>query len=169
MLAPETLLQNRYRVVRLLGRGGMGAVYEATDQRFNNRVALKEARVAEPELAGAFEREARLLRTLRHRSLPVVIDYFSDGDEWYLVMDYVEGEDLGERLKRNGGPFPPAEVLAWGDQLLDVLEYLHSHEPPVVHRDVKPQNLKVTPAGTVVLLDFGLSKGVEGMISQAHA
>jgi hypothetical protein len=159
MLAEGTVLQNRYRVERLLGRGGMGAVYEAYDERFGNRVALKQAEIVEPELGRAFEREARLLRTLRHRALPVVIDYFDEGGAWYLVMDYVEGEDLGARLKRAGGPLPLEEVLAWGDQVLGVLEYLHAHDPPVVHRDIKPQNLKLTPQGNVVLLDFGLSKG----------
>ena len=162
MLAEGIVLQNRYRVVRLLGRGGMGAVYEAVDERFNNRVALKQAAVVEQEFGRAFEQEARLLRTLRHRSLPVVIDYFHEDDAWYLVMDYVEGEDLGRRLKQAGGPLPVEEVLEWGDRLLEVLEYLHSHDPPIVHRDIKPQNLKVTPEGRVVLLDFGLSKGAAG-------
>jgi hypothetical protein len=162
MLDEGTILQNRYRVVRLLGRGGMGAVYEAVDERFNDRVALKQAAIVAPEMGRAFEREARLLRTLRHRSLPVVSDYFHEDDAWYLVMDYVEGEDLSRRLKLAGGALPVDEVLSWGDQLLEVLEYLHGHEPPIVHRDIKPQNLKLTPAGRVVLLDFGLSKGAAG-------
>src|SRR5215213_9441765 len=105
MLEPSTLLQNRYRVVRPLGQGGMGAVYEATDERFGKAVAIKEAFVSAEALKRAFEREARLLNDLRHPALPVVIDYFTEGNIWFLVMDYVPGEDLGEYLKRIGRPF----------------------------------------------------------------
>src|SRR5688572_6589175 len=172
MLERDMVLQKRYRVIRSLGRGGMGAVYEAFDEHFSENVALKEALVTDPKLAKAFEREARLLRTLRHSSLPGVIDYFSEGDSWYLVMDYVPGEDFAALAERRAAPFPIADVLGWGDQILDVLEYLHGHEPPIIHRDVKPQNLKLTPAGRIVLLDFGLSKGFKsesGALSGHHS
>jgi hypothetical protein len=167
MLEPNVVLQGRYRIVRSLGRGGMGAVYEAIDERFRGRVALKEALVTEPELARAFEREARLLRTLKHRALPGVIDYFREGASWFLVMDFIQGEDLAALAVRRGGPFPVADVLDWGDQILEVLEFLHGHRPPIVHRDVKPQNLKLTGDGRVVLLDFGLSKGLQTDTSTA--
>jgi serine/threonine protein kinase len=160
MLEPATLLQNRYRVVRPLGQGGMGAVYEATDERFGKTVAIKEAFLGADSLRRAFEREARLLNDLRHPALPVVIDYFAEGNIWFLVMDYVPGEDLGAYLKRMGKPFAPADVVRWADQVLDALEYLHGHEPPIIHRDIKPQNIKLTPRGDVKLLDFGLAKGV---------
>jgi serine/threonine protein kinase len=162
----ERILQGRYQVERQLGAGGMGAVYRAVDLRFRNVVAVKESLCAGAELAKAFEREARLLRGLRHRRLPGVIDYFEDGGRWYLVMDYVPGEDMWEMMQRRRQPFPVADVLAWADQLLDLLEYLHGHAPPIVHRDVKPQNLKLTPAGDVMLLDFGLSKGLESETSR---
>lgn len=159
MLTPDTLLQNRYRVGRPLGQGGMGAVYEATDERFGRTVAIKQAFFSAAALRRAFEREARLLNDLRHPALPVVIDYFAEGNDWFLVMDYVAGEDLGARLVRLGKPFEVEEVLRWSDQVLDALEYLHAQDPPVVHRDIKPQNLKLTPRGEVKLLDFGLAKG----------
>lgn len=169
MFAPNKLLQGRYRIVRILGSGGMGTVYEAADERFGNRVALKQALLLDPELAGAFEREARLLRTLRHPALPGVIDYFAEERWWFLVMDYVAGEDFSTLALRANGPLPVASVLAWGDQLLDVLGFLHDHTPPIVHRDVKPQNLKLTPEGRIVLLDFGLAKGAVGDMATTSA
>jgi serine/threonine protein kinase len=145
----------------------MGAVYEATDHRFNRTVAIKQAFFSADALRRAFEREARLLNDLRHPALPVVIDYFAERDGWFLVMDYVPGDDLGSRLQRQGRPFAPEEVVRWADQVLDALEYLHGHEPPVIHRDIKPQNLKLTPRGDVKLLDFGLAKGTAAE-SQGH-
>src|SRR5947209_15652206 len=158
MLAPGTVLQNRYRVERQIGEGGMGAVYVATDERFGSTVALKETFFEDPGLRKAFEREARLLNHLRHPALPRVSDHFTEGPGQFLVMEYIAGEDLSEMLKERGGGFPVSQVLAWADQLLDALEYLHTQRPPVIHRDIKPQNLKLTPRGEVILLDFGLSK-----------
>ena len=169
MLTPNTLLQNRYLIVRRLGEGGMGAVYEATDQRFDSTVAIKEMLVSAPELQKAFEREARLLNTLRHAALPVVMDYFAERDGHFLVMQYIPGEDLARLLAQRGGPFPVEQVLVWADQLLGALEYLHSRTPPIIHRDIKPQNLKLTPDGDVVLLDFGLAKGSAGQMTLATA
>ena len=98
MLAPNTLLQNRYLIVRQLGQGGMGAVYEATDQRFGSTVALKQTLVRDEQLKKAFEREARLLNRLRHPALPVVIDYFAETEGEFLVMDYIPGEDMAGML-----------------------------------------------------------------------
>ncbi len=126
MLTPSTILQNRYRVVRQLGQGGMGTVYEAEDQRFGKSVALKETLFVEQWLRKQFEREARLLNELRHPVLPQVSDHFSEGGGQFLVMDFVPGQDLGEMLQRNGGAFPLNDVLMWANQLLDALEYLHS-------------------------------------------
>ncbi len=158
MLTPGTVLQDRYRIAGTLGQGGMGAVYEATDLRFGSTVALKETLVNGDDLRKAFEREAKLLNKLRHAALPVVFDYFAEGQGEFLVMQHIPGDDLAELLAGNGGPFAPEVVLRWGDQLLDALEYLHTQEPPVIHRDIKPQNMKLTPRGEVILLDFGLSK-----------
>ncbi|MBV8855940.1 MAG: serine/threonine protein kinase [Acidobacteria bacterium] len=160
MIEPGTLLQNRYRVTRQIGRGGMGAVYVATDERFNSTVAVKQTFFFDdPSMRKAFEREAVLLNHLKHPALPRVSDHFVEEEGQFLVMEYVEGNDLGELLKARVGWFPVAEVLAWADELLDALEYLHAQEPPVVHRDIKPQNIKRTKQGRMVLLDFGLAKG----------
>lgn len=160
MLAPDTTLQGRYRVVRQLGRGGMGTVYEAKALRLNATVALKETHFTEERLRKQFEREAQLLANLRHPALPRVIDHFDESDGLYLVMDFVEGDDLWEMLKKRGAPFPTADVLKWAVQLLDALEYLHTQRPPVIHRDIKPQNLKLADGGRLMLLDFGLAKGL---------
>jgi serine/threonine protein kinase len=162
MLKPNALLQNRYRVLRLIGRGGMGAVYKAIDTRLQCTVALKEILLFEPHLRQAFEQEAKLLARLRHSALPKVSDHFREGDGQFLVMEYIPGDDLAALLTRNGGKFPAADVLdwvlRWGDQLLDALDYLHNQSPPVFHRDIKPQNLKLNSRGDIVLLDFGLAK-----------
>jgi len=163
MMEPNSVLQSRYLIVRKLAQGGMGAVYQATDQRFGSTVALKQMLVSGEHLRKAFEREARLLNGLRHRALPVVSDYFSEGDGVFLIMQFIPGEDLMARLEENNGPFAYSQVMTWADQLLDALDYLHTHEPPVIHRDIKPQNLKLTPRGEVILLDFGLAKGSTGL------
>ena len=159
MLARDTLLQNRYRVVRLLAEGGMGAVYEAVDERLGNVVALKKTFFSDEQMRNAFEREARLLARLRHAALPVVSDHFTEDDGQFLIMQFIPGDDLEEMLTRRGEPFPVEEVLGWADQLLDALDYLHAQQPPIIHRDIKPQNLKLTERGQIVLLDFGLAKG----------
>ena len=159
MIETGTLLQNRYRVNRQVGQGGMGAVYVATDERFQSTVAIKRTFFDDPALKKAFEREAHLLNRLRHPALPKVSDHFEEGDSQFLVMEYIEGEDFAELLRRRNAAFPLADVLAWADELLDALGYLHAQEPAVVHRDIKPQNMKLTPEGRVVLLDFGLAKG----------
>jgi serine/threonine protein kinase len=166
MPAPDTVLQGRYRIIRQLGRGGMGAVYEAMDERLSRTVALKETLAESLELKRAFEREARLLANLRHPVLPKVIDHFTEDDGQFLVMEFIPGSDLGELLTRRARPFAPAEVIAWADDLLDALDYLHTHEPPVIHRDIKPSNLKLTAQGKIVLLDFGLAKGFAGQMTR---
>lgn len=160
MLTPNTTLQGRYRVVRQLGRGGMGTVYEAKALRLNATVALKETHFEDERLRKQFEREAQLLANLRHPALPRVIDHFDESDGLYLVMDFVEGDDLWEMLKKRVEPFPVADVLKWAGQLLDALQYLHTQSPPVIHRDIKPQNLKLAEDGRLILLDFGLAKGM---------
>src|SRR5438270_80117 len=160
MLVPGTLLQNRYRVIRSLSKGGMGAVYLVKHVRLEKEFALKEAFFSnDSTLRRAFEREAQLLANLDHPALPKVTDHFTDSDTQYLLMEYIPGEDLASQLRLRAAPFPFVEVLGWADQLLDALEYLHTHNPPIIHRDIKPQNLKLNPKGKIVLLDFGLAKG----------
>ena len=168
MLAPETILQGRYRIVRQLGQGGMGAVYEAVDQRLDTTVALKETLFADERLRKQFEREARLLARLHHPALPRVSDHFSEGDGQFLVMQFIPGDDLSEMMTHKRGPFPADQVLTWADQLLDALDYLHTQDPQIIHRDIKPQNLKLTSRGQIILLDFGLAKGQAGDISRIN-
>ena len=153
------MIQNRYLVVQMIGKGGMGEVYLAVDQRLGSAVALKRTMFKEnPELGAAFEREAKILGRLRHPVLTKVIDHFVEGNDQYLVMEHISGDDLGKRLESAGKPFPLSWVMFWADQMLDALNYLHSHEPPIIHRDIKPENLKLTDDNHIVLLDFGLSK-----------
>jgi serine/threonine protein kinase len=166
VLTPETILQGRYRIIRQLGQGGMGAVYEAIDQRLDTTVALKETLFTEERLRKQFEREARLLARLHHPALPRVSDHFSEGDGQFLVMQFIPGDDLSEMMTRKRSPFPANQVLTWADQLLDALDYLHTQDPQIVHRDIKPQNLKLTSRGQIILLDFGLAKGQAGEISR---
>lgn len=166
MLTPETVLQGRYRIVRPLGQGGMGTVYEAIDERLDSTVALKETLFADERLRKQFEREARLLARMHHQALPRVSDHFSEGDGQFLIMQFIPGDDLAEKSAQRRSPFPAAEVITWADQLLDALDYLHTHEPPIVHRDIKPQNLKLTLRGQIILLDFGLAKGQASEISR---
>ena len=157
-LVPGTELQNRYRVVRQLGKGGMGAVYEAIDLRLDATVAIKEAFSTDLRLRKQFEHEARLLAQLHHPALPRVMDYFSEGERVFLVMQFIAGEDLAEIVARQPGPLPRNTVIAWADQLLDALIYLHTRARQIIHRDIKPHNLKLTADGRIALLDFGLAK-----------
>src|SRR6266536_6191695 len=129
MLLPDTVLQGRYRIIRQLGQGGMGAVYEAVDERLDTIVALKETLFADEKLRKQFEREARLLARLHHQALPRVSDHFMEGDGQFLVMQYIAGDDLAEMMTRRNGPFPQEEALRWADQLCDALDYLHTQDP----------------------------------------
>jgi WD40 repeat protein len=162
MLNKGHVLQGRYRIVSLLGQGGMGAVYRAWDTRLNIPVALKEM-TPQPgldtgtlsALRRQFEQEAQVLARLNHAHLVGVSDFFEEGGNAYLVMDFVQGESLAERIEREGA-LSEAEVLAWADQLLDALDYCHGQG--VIHRDIKPQNVIVRPDGRAMLVDFGLVK-----------
>jgi serine/threonine protein kinase len=172
ILEPGTTLRRRYEILELVGQGGMGAVYKAADRRLEGRVcAIKEvlpnladSALTEEELeqmSEQFRIEASILSRLDHPNLPKVSDYFSTSGREYLVMDFVEGRDLHEIVReqqKSGELLSEQQVLGWASQLLDALEYLHEQEPQVVHRDVKPSNIKVTPRGVVKLVDFGLVK-----------
>jgi serine/threonine protein kinase len=168
-LSPGTILRERYKIIEMVGRGGMGATYRAQDLRLEGRFcAVKEA-LPDPDASPEelrqsreqFYQEASTLARLDHPNLPKVSDYFSDNDRDYLVMDFVPGQDLKELLSstlREGHPLQERQVLTWADQLCDALHYMHTQDPPVLHRDIKPSNIKVTPAGNVKLVDFGLVK-----------
>src|SRR5260370_10584044 len=168
MLSPNTILRDRYRIIHQLGHGGMGAVYQAMDENLSCVVAVKETFATTDEQRRAFRREAELLANLSHPTLPKVMDHFTEGEGQFLVMQFVPGHDLAELLELREQPFAVAKVLDWADQLLDGLEELHSFNPPIIHRDIKPANLKVTPRGRILLLDFGLAKGVGGQMSTAN-
>ncbi|MEP6900392.1 MAG: protein kinase [Actinomycetota bacterium] len=171
MLEKNTILQDRYQIIRQLGHGGMGTVYEAKDaKRFGKLVALKEILfdlkvTSNPKeqkvVRRAFEREAKILTQLEHEAFPQVIDYFVEDDRQFLVMELIQGKDLGELLKKRKTPFELEDILKWADQLLDALDYLHTLAPPTIHRDIKPQNLKLNSRGKIKLLDFGIAKGID--------
>ena len=159
MIETGTVLQQRYRIDKQIGQGGMGAVYVATDERFGSTVAIKETLFMDDSFRKAIEREARLLNSLKHSALPRVSDHFEENNGQFLVMEFIPGEDVAAMLEGSAGPFPVDRVLKWADELLDALDYLHNQDMPVIHRDIKPQNLKVNSRGEIILLDFGLAKG----------
>jgi WD40 repeat protein len=171
-LAVSQVLQNRYRIVSLLGRGGMGAVYRAWDTRLDVPVALKEM-TAQPgldshtldQLRQQFRQEATILARMDHPHLVRVTDFFEESGSVYLVMDFVEGESLADQIEREGS-LPEQQVVAWAVQLLDALEYCHGRQ--VIHRDIKPQNIIICPDGHVELVDFGLVKLWDPNDPQTH-
>lgn len=165
-LSPGQVLNNRYRIVSLLGQGGFGAVYRAWDINLERPRALKENLDTSPEAQRQFKREAQILSDLTHPNLPKVIDYFIiQGQGQYLVMEFVEGQDLEAMLEGAGGPLPEEQVLPWIVGVCQALSYLHAQNPPVIHRDVKPANIKVTPGGKAMLVDFGISKVYDPRLS----
>jgi peptide/nickel transport system substrate-binding protein len=158
-LGQGQVLNNRYRIVRLIGQGGFGAVYRAWDTSLKLPVAVKENLDTSQEAQRQFEREASLMAGLRHPNLPRVTDHFLiPGQGQYLVMDFIEGHDLETMLVQQGRPFTEAEVRPWIEQVCSALSYLHSRTPPIIHRDIKPQNIIITTAGQAMLVDFGISK-----------
>ncbi len=170
-LTTDQVLQGNYRIIGSLGHGGMGAVYLAEHTRLSGRrFAIKEnipESNADPqtlaELRNQFYVEAKTLAALDHPNLPKVSDFFTQGNNEYLVMDFVEGETLQQVFDRHiqqfRAPLPEQSVLDWADQVLDALTYLHGQRPsPIVHRDIKPSNIILTPTGVVKLVDFGLVK-----------
>lgn len=161
------ILTHRYRIEKLLGCGGFGAVYLAVDNRFQQRqVAVKENH--DSSVLNAFLREAELLANLHHPNLPRVSDFFQEQPltipqpRPYMVMDYIPGEELWERVQRQG-KLSEAEVLDLLKSIFDALEHLHSLQPPIFHRDIKPQNIRITPDGRTFLVDFGIAKVGSGM------
>ncbi len=157
-LQPGAILNNRYRIVKLLAQGGFGTLYRAWDTTLGRPCAIKENQDAAPEIQRQFLREAKILANLNHPNLPRVTDYFIQNQDQYLVMDYVEGQDLQEMLDQRGSPLSEDQVLPWIKQVCDALSYLHSQKPPIIHRDIKPANIKITPAGQAMLVDFGIAK-----------
>lgn len=159
MISTGHILANRYRIVKLLGQGGFGAVYRAWDISLSHPCAIKENLETSSVAQRQFAREAQILANLSHPNLPHVTDHFVIlGQVQYLVMDFIEGENLQEILDRLGGPLPEDQAIFWIKQVCDALTYLHSQNPPVIHRDLKPANIKIDPTGKAVLVDFGIAK-----------
>ncbi len=165
-LPEPTLISGRYQLEERVGQGGMGAVYKALDTRFNNRpIAVKEMSRAGlsglqvQEAEEAFERESRILADLLHPNLPRIYDHFTENERSYLVMDFIEGQTLEDYVeKANGSPLPLEQILKWGEQLCDVLSYLHTHQPPIIFRDLKPSNVMMSESGHIYLIDFGIAR-----------
>lgn len=164
-LAPQSTLIQRYLIIKVAGRGGMSAIYEALDLPMNRRrVAIKEMSqenlddTERLEAMARFRQETHLLSALNHPNLPHIYDAFGAGGRSFLVMDYIEGKTLLRLLQEAGRPLPVAQVLAYALQLCAVLTYLHSQHPPVIFRDLKPTNVMITPEGHVYLIDFGIAR-----------
>ncbi|HEX8732391.1 MAG TPA: protein kinase [Ktedonobacterales bacterium] len=155
-----SIVRSRYRILGVVGRGGLGVVYRVADTLYssNNVYALKELSDQSPGARKQFALESRWLQELDHTSIPKVRESFEWDDRVYLVMDFVEGENLEQRLRRAGRPLPEEQALRWMLPICDALQYLHTRTPPLLHRDVKPANIIVTPSGHPVLVDFGIAK-----------
>jgi serine/threonine protein kinase len=165
-MPPGRMLHQRYRLLHTIGQGGMGAVYVAQDTQLGDRlIAVKEmsmSRLTPQELPHAVEQfrsEAHLLASLHHPNLPVIHEYFSENDRWYLVMSFIEGQNLQTALdSAPSKKLPLKDAIHIGIELCEVLDYLHSHVPQIIFRDLKPSNIMLTPKGHICLIDFGIAR-----------
>jgi serine/threonine protein kinase len=162
---PLFVLQNRYEVIDHLGQGGMGTVYVARDRRLGRRQCVVKKlrddffREEDKERAMAFfEREVLVLSNLQHANIVHIHDSFKEDGDCYLVMEYVEGENLHQMLNRRGEPFPEEQVLQWSSQIAEVLDYLHTNDPQIIYRDLKPSNIMIDTKDRVKLVDFGIAR-----------
>lgn len=161
MINIGTVIDDRYEILKEIGRGGMSIVYLAADDRLNKSVAVKDIRkdnkINNDVLLECLKAEADLMTALDHPNLPKIYDIIEGDNHIYVVMDYIEGESLKKKLDREG-KFSPEEVIEWSKQLSDVLDYLHTRRPlPIIYRDMKPHNIMLTPEGKIKLIDFGIS------------
>ena len=170
-LPANHILHERYRIVQEIGQGGFGSVYKAVDTHIAERmVAIKEMRQGGLntqqviEDTESFKQEAFMLARLKHPNLPSIYDYFTEANRWYVVMDFIDGETLEDYLARGGNgrapgvPLSPPEVLQIGIQLCNVLDYLHTRQPPIIFRDLKPTNIMRASGGQLFLIDFGIAR-----------
>jgi len=161
---PGTILNGRYKVVKVLGEGGMGKVYQALDISSGKKLAVKEMEErfsSQDERSRALEQfrgEAVMLMRLSHPHIPRVLDYFSSKSSHFMVMEFIEGSDLDRHLRQRGSPYPESTAIKWGIEICRVLYYLHIQKPPVIFRDIKPSNIILTPEGKLMLLDFGIAR-----------
>ncbi len=159
------VLRGRWQVVDYLGQGGMGTVYLARDLNLDNRKCVVKRlrddffRDEDKEKAQQFFlREAKVLSKLQHPNIVLVLDSFREDEEYYLVMEYVEGHNLQDMLREREEPFSEDQVLGWSKQICEVLHYLHAHDPPVIYRDLKPSNIMIDTKDNVKLVDFGIAR-----------
>lgn len=162
MITIGTVIDGRYKVLEKIGQGGMSVVYLAMDSRLNKSLAVKEIRKRDNAktqlLLKSLVAEANMLKDFDHAAIPKIYDIIESEGDIYVVMDYIEGENLKEKLDREG-PQAAENVVNWALQIADVLQYLHTRKPnPIIYRDMKPHNLMVTPEGKIKLIDFGISK-----------
>lgn len=165
-LAPGSLLANRYSIIKVVGQGGFGVVYQAQDHKNRKKmVAIKQINISKLtprqiiDATDSYNREVSLLSKLQHKHLPRIYSHFSDAEHWYLVMDFIKGKTLEEYLKEApNGALPLKQVLSIGMQVCDVLQYLHTQKPAIIFRDVKPANLMWGDNGRVYMIDFGIAR-----------
>ncbi|MGV3525909.1 MAG: protein kinase domain-containing protein [Candidatus Sericytochromatia bacterium] len=165
-LPPNTVLQGRYQITKRIGQGGMGAIYLADDLRFSQRVAVVKEMLdhfTDPEqrrlATHNFDREAEMLANLKHPGIPEVYDRFTEGNRHYLVMEYVNGSDLEQRMmNQDNAPFEEEQVIDWAIQICEILSYMHRQNPPIVYRDMKPANLILNEEGRIYVVDFGIAR-----------
>ena len=164
MLEIGQLVDNKYRILDIVGKGGMSVVYLARNARANKSWAIKEVRkVGEENLEvkrNSLVAETEMLKNLSHPNLPTIVDVIETADTYLVVMDYIEGNDLGVILKEFGAQ-PQEKVVQWGLQLCDVLEYLHTRPKPIIYRDLKPANIMLKPDGNIMLIDFGTAREIK--------
>ena len=157
-----TVIDGKYEILKLIGKGGMSYVYLAMDNRLNKQWAVKEIRKTgsgrnEEIVVNSLLAEANLMKRLDHPALPRIVDIIDNGQTIYIVMDYIEGESLDKILERCG-PQDEASVIGWAKQLCDALGYLHGQKPPIIYRDMKPGNIMLRPEGNIKIIDFGIAR-----------
>lgn len=170
----ELLQEGRYRINQQISLDGSGNLYEAYDTIQDTNVVVKEIVVRlnrvttmsqQESMKTAFANQAKILSEITHDSLLHVHDYFSEIGRQYLVMESVDGDDLAELLERNRSAFAVTDVVDWADQILDALNYLHTFQPPIIHKNVRPQHIKLNSGGRIKLLAFGLADGDDNRLS----
>jgi serine/threonine-protein kinase len=167
-LEPGTLLNDRYYIVKRIGGGGMGSVYQARAKRLavrlcavNEMIEMFADETLRAKAVEEFTREAQLLASLEHRSIPTIFDYFIESGRYYLVMKYISGGDLADQMRKRGGRVDELTVARWSIQASDVLHYIHNQDPPIIYRDLKPANLMIDDKqNRIMLIDFGIARFV---------
>lgn len=156
-----TVLHGRYRIERVLGSGGFGHVYLAADLVDNQQYALKEYLVSGASGQEQLRHEASVLSQLHHPNLPAFHDAFNERGRYYVVLNYIEGNDLTDLIRmanRRNEIIPISKIIPWMIAISEAVMFLHSQQPPVIHRDIKPDNIRITPNGTAILVDLGNAK-----------